>query len=203
MGVLLSRQDGGYRADLDLMDVLEGRGCFRILRTGGGSGSSPSMRSPSTRGPSPRRHGASVCFRGVTARPRPRSGSAWRSGSRRSGYYGGDLRKWSTFQPQYGPAVNGAKNVRAALDRGEAQVLANIGIGRARTHMERSRPAPLHPSVEASQLARAAQQHLDRSRRKPGAGDPCREAVRVGQDGRRAQPPPDDSDGGPHTPRRG
>lgn len=78
------------------------------------------------------------------------------------GYYEGDLGKWSTFQPQDGPAVNGAKNVRAALDREEAQVLANSGIGRARAHMERNRPTPLHPSVEASQLARAAQQHLDR-----------------------------------------
>jgi hypothetical protein len=78
------------------------------------------------------------------------------------GYYEGDLGKWSSFQPQDGPAVHGAKNVRAALDREEAQVVANSGIGRAREHVERNRPRPVHPSVEASQLARAAQQHLDR-----------------------------------------
>ncbi|HEX6911737.1 MAG TPA: hypothetical protein VF142_15145, partial [Longimicrobium sp.] len=47
------------------------------------------------------------------------------------GYYERDLGKWSTFQPQDGPAVHGAKNVRAALDREEAQVAANSGIGRA------------------------------------------------------------------------
>jgi hypothetical protein len=78
------------------------------------------------------------------------------------GYYEGDLGKWSTFQPQDGPAVHGAKNVRAALDREEAQVVADTGIGRAREQMVRNRPAPLHPSREASQLGRAAQEHLDR-----------------------------------------
>lgn len=78
------------------------------------------------------------------------------------GYYEGDLGKWSTFQPQDGPAVHGARNVRAALDREEALVVADSGIGRAREHAQRNRTAPPHPSVEASQLARAAQQHLDR-----------------------------------------
>jgi hypothetical protein len=78
------------------------------------------------------------------------------------GYYEGDLGKWSTFQPQDGPGVHGAKNVRAALDREEALVVADSGIGRAREHAQRNRTAPPHPSVEASQLARAAQQHLDR-----------------------------------------
>lgn len=78
------------------------------------------------------------------------------------GYYEGDLGKWSTFQPQDGAAVQGAKGVRAALDREEAQVVANSGIGRAREQVARNRPTPPHPSVEASQLARSTQQHLDR-----------------------------------------
>jgi hypothetical protein len=78
------------------------------------------------------------------------------------GYYEGDLGKWSTFQPQDGPAVHGAKNVRAALDREEAQVAANSGIGRDREQVVRNRPAPVHPVREASQLGRAAQEHLDR-----------------------------------------
>lgn len=78
------------------------------------------------------------------------------------GYYEGDLGKWSTFQPQDGPAVQGAKGVSAALDREEAQVVANSGIGRVREQVARNRPPPPHPSVEASQLARSAQQHLER-----------------------------------------
>ena len=78
------------------------------------------------------------------------------------GYYEGDVGKWSTFQPQDGPAVHGAKGVRAALDREEAQVVANSGIGLAREQVARNRSTPPHPSVEASQLARSAQQHLDR-----------------------------------------
>jgi hypothetical protein len=78
------------------------------------------------------------------------------------GYYEGDLGKWSTFQPQDGPAVHGAKSVRAALDREEAQVVADSGIGRAREQVMQNRPAPVHPSREASELGRAAQQHLDR-----------------------------------------
>ncbi|HEX8453192.1 MAG TPA: hypothetical protein VF647_13905 [Longimicrobium sp.] len=78
------------------------------------------------------------------------------------GYYEGDLGKWSTFQPQNGPAVHGAKNVRAALDREEARVAADSGIGRDREQVMRNRPAPVHPSREASQLGRAAQEHLNR-----------------------------------------
>ncbi|HKP74832.1 MAG TPA: hypothetical protein VJT67_04780 [Longimicrobiaceae bacterium] len=78
------------------------------------------------------------------------------------GFYEGDLGKWSTFQPQDGQAVQGAKNVRAALDREEAQLVADSGIGRVREQAERTRATPVHPSVEASQLARAAQLHLDR-----------------------------------------
>ena len=78
------------------------------------------------------------------------------------GFYEGDLGKWSTFQPQHGPAVQGTKNVRAALDREEAQLVADSGIGRVREQVERTRSTPVHPSVEASQLARAAQHHLDR-----------------------------------------
>ncbi len=78
------------------------------------------------------------------------------------GFYQGDLGKWSTFQPQDGPAVHGAKNVQAALDREEARVVADTGIGRARERAQRNRSTPPHPSVEANQLARAAQQHLDR-----------------------------------------
>jgi hypothetical protein len=78
------------------------------------------------------------------------------------GYLEGDLGKWSTFQPQDRPAVTGAKSVRAALELEEAKVLANSGIGRAREQVARNRPPPPHPSVESSQLARSAQQHLDR-----------------------------------------
>ena len=78
------------------------------------------------------------------------------------GYYEGDLGKWSSFQPQDGPTVHGAKNVRAALDREEARVAADSGIGRDREQVVRNRPAPVHPSREASQLGRAAQEHLDR-----------------------------------------
>ncbi|HEX6369775.1 MAG TPA: hypothetical protein VF006_12725 [Longimicrobium sp.] len=78
------------------------------------------------------------------------------------GYYEGNLGKWSSFQPQDGPAVHGAKNVRAALDREEARVAADSGIGRDREQVVRNRPAPVHPSREASQLGRAAQEHLDR-----------------------------------------
>ena len=78
------------------------------------------------------------------------------------GYYEGDLGKWSTFQPQDGPAVTGAKNVRAALDREEAQVLAESDLGPVRKDVARSRPAAPHPSREASQLGNAARRQLDR-----------------------------------------
>lgn len=78
------------------------------------------------------------------------------------GYYEGDLGKWSSFQPQDGPAVHGAKNVRAALDREEAKVAADSEIGRDREQLVRNRPAPPHPVREASQLGRAAQEHLNR-----------------------------------------
>lgn len=78
------------------------------------------------------------------------------------GYYEGDLGKWSTFRPQDGPPVTGAKNVRAALDREEARVLAESGLGPVRNEIARNRPAALHPSREASQLGTAALRQLDR-----------------------------------------
>jgi hypothetical protein len=78
------------------------------------------------------------------------------------GYYEGDLGKWSTFQPQDGPPVTGAKNVRAALDREEAKVLADSGLGTARKEIARNRPVAAHPSREASQLGSAARSQLDR-----------------------------------------
>lgn len=78
------------------------------------------------------------------------------------GYYEGDLGKWSTFQPQDGPAVSGAKNVRAALDREEARVLAESDLGPVRKEVARSRRAAPHPSREASQLGNAARRQLDR-----------------------------------------
>lgn len=78
------------------------------------------------------------------------------------GYYEGDLGKWSTFRPQDGPPVTGAKNVRAALDREEARVLAESGLGPARNEIARNRPVAPHPSREASQLGTAALRQLDR-----------------------------------------
>jgi hypothetical protein len=78
------------------------------------------------------------------------------------GYYEGDIGKWSTFQPQDGPPITGAKNVRAALDREEAEVLADSGLGPARKEIARNRPVAPHPSREASQLGSAARHQLDR-----------------------------------------
>lgn len=78
------------------------------------------------------------------------------------GYYEGDLGKWSTFQPQDGPAVTGVKNVRAALDREEARILGESDLGPARKEIARSRQAAPHPSREASQLGNAARRQLDR-----------------------------------------
>jgi hypothetical protein len=77
------------------------------------------------------------------------------------GYYEGDLGRWSRFTPPDGPAVSGARNVRAALDREEARVMAHSEIGPIKREVERSRaPAP-HPTREASHLGRAAQHHLN------------------------------------------
>ena len=78
------------------------------------------------------------------------------------GYYEGDLGKWSTFEPRDGPPVAGAKNVRAALDREEARVLAESDLGPVRKEVARSRRAAPHPSREASQLGNAARRQLDR-----------------------------------------
>lgn len=77
------------------------------------------------------------------------------------GYYEGDIGKWSTFRPENGPVATGAKNVRAALDREEAKVLADSDLGPIRRQIERSRPAQVHPSVEASRLERVVQRHLE------------------------------------------
>lgn len=78
------------------------------------------------------------------------------------GYHEDQLRKWSTFQSQDRPRARGAENVRAALDREEARVLADSGIGRAREQARQNRPLPEHPGAEAGRLARDAQQHLER-----------------------------------------
>lgn len=77
------------------------------------------------------------------------------------GYYEGDLGKWSRFEPESGPPVQGAKNVRAALDHEEARILGTSGVNRTREDLDRSRVAPPHPSREASRLERVMQKHLD------------------------------------------
>lgn len=77
------------------------------------------------------------------------------------GYYEGDLGKWSRFEPESGPPVQGAKNVRAALDHEEARILGTSGINRTREDLDRSRVAPPHPSREASRLERAVQKNLE------------------------------------------
>jgi hypothetical protein len=71
--------------------------------------------------------------------------------------YEGDLGKWSTYQPLDGPAVEGAKNVRAALDRDKARIIADgeIGPGDVR-EIEKSKAIKPHPSREAERLERSA-----------------------------------------------
>jgi hypothetical protein len=78
------------------------------------------------------------------------------------GYYEGDLGKWSTFQPQDGPPVTGAKNVRAALDREEALVLAESGLGPRQKEIESRRTVAPHPSVAESHSGNAARRGLER-----------------------------------------
>ncbi|HET6228594.1 MAG TPA: hypothetical protein VFE05_00865 [Longimicrobiaceae bacterium] len=108
--------------------------------------------------------GRTRAFGLIPRRDRPAEGDARERVAKRIetiGFYEGDLGKWSTFTPQDGPAVRGAKNVRAALDREEARVLAYSDMGPVRREVETRRaPAP-HPTREASQLGHSAQQHLD------------------------------------------
>jgi len=78
------------------------------------------------------------------------------------GYYEGDLGKWSSFQPQDGPPVTGAKNVRAALDREEARVLVESGLGPRQKEIEGRRPVAPHPSIAESQSGNAARRALER-----------------------------------------
>jgi hypothetical protein len=93
----------------------------------------------------------------------------------------GDLGKWSTYQPLEGAPVNGAQNVKAALELDRARIISDGDYNAADVReIERSTASKPHPALEAEQLERSARANLESL--SPASRERVVQAARSGSD---------------------